>query len=289
MWIYWCLLSTIISGFTAVALKKCSKNDSKRMAIMGLFSYHLMMLVISVGMKPEFILAFNLRDMLEMFLGLMMQSIGLFCALACVKYGKVSITTPIKKCNTIVIFVLGVVVLKEDFTIWQIVISIVLFLLSIKIAKQEDSGTLLDKKKEKAAVLFAYGYVFCNGISKVLNKVYITQFEDPLYVVFNYAVMAIVGVLIYCALTKSWEYLDFRKIDAKKYFVAQSLCDVTSSIFNRFAMLDGDVSVIGVIETSSVVITILASRWLLKEKVSLKKYGMIFGVFVCVFLLAIIK
>lgn len=289
MWIYWCLLSTIISGFTAVALKKCSKNDSKRMAIMGLFLYHLMMFVICLSIEPQFMFALNLVDMLEMFLGLMMQSIGFFCALACVKYGKVSITSPIKKCNTIVIFILGVVVLKEDFTIWQIIISMILFWLSIMIAKPKDDGTVIDKKMEKTSILFAYGYVFCNGISKVLNKVYVTQFENPLYVVFNYAVMSIIGVLIYCGLTKNWESLDLRKINAKGYFMLQSLCDVTSSIFNRFAMLEGDVSVISVIETSSIVITLLASRLWLKEKISPQKYVMIMGVFVCVFMLAIIK
>lgn len=26
MWLYWCLLSTIISGFIPIALKKCSNN-----------------------------------------------------------------------------------------------------------------------------------------------------------------------------------------------------------------------------------------------------------------------
>ena len=27
MWLYWCLLSTIISGFTSIAMKKCSNNE----------------------------------------------------------------------------------------------------------------------------------------------------------------------------------------------------------------------------------------------------------------------
>ena len=40
-------------------------------------------------------------------------------------------------------------------------------------------------------------------------------------------------------------------------------------------MLEGNISVISVINTSSIVITVLASRFILKEKITWKKYLMI--------------
>ena len=107
--------------------------------------------------------------------------------------------------------------------------------------------------------------------------------------VFNYAIITIIGVLIYCMVTQKWEYIDIRKINAKRYFLLQSLTDASSSIFNRFSMLEGDISVISVIKTSSIVITVLASRFILKEKITWKKYLMIVGIFICVFILALIK
>lgn len=131
--------------------------------------------------------------------------------------------------------------------------------------------------------------MLCNGISKVLNKVYVTNFENPLYVIFNYAIVTIIGVLIYCILTKNWDYIDIRKIKAKRYFLLQSLTDASSSIFSRFSMLDGDISVISVINTSSIVITVLASRFILNEKITWRKYLMILGIFMCVFILTLIK
>lgn len=67
MWLYWCLLSTIISGFTSVALKKCSNNEPKRIALMGLLSYHLIMIVVSMITNPEFITKLNVADMINMF------------------------------------------------------------------------------------------------------------------------------------------------------------------------------------------------------------------------------
>ncbi len=38
MWLYYCLLSTVIWGFVAIAIKKCSNNEPKRMLI-----YHFTM------------------------------------------------------------------------------------------------------------------------------------------------------------------------------------------------------------------------------------------------------
>ena len=110
-----------------------------------------------------------------------------------------------------------------------------------------------------------------------------------MYVVFNYAVIIIIGLFIYCLLTRNWNYLDIRKINAKKFFLLQGLLDASSSIFDRFALLDGNVSIISVISTSSIIVTVLASRFILKEKVTLKKYLMILGIFICVLILALIK
>lgn len=289
MWLHWCILSTVISGFTAIAVKKSSNNDSKRMVITGLFVYHLIMIVTSLLIHPEFITKLNGEDCLEMLPGLTMQAIGFYCFISSIKYGKVAITTPIRKCNVVMVFILGIFVLKEDCTVLQVIVSGILIFLSIIIGKQKNDNTIIDKKLERKAILFAYGYVICNGISKTLNKVYVTQFENPLYVVFTYGIITIIAVLIYCLVTKKWDYIDIRKINNRGYFLLQSLCDASSSIFTRFAMLTGNVSVISVIETSSIVITLLASRIILKEKISWKKYLMIAGIFLCVLILTIIK
>ena len=151
------------------------------------------------------------------------------------------------------------------------------------------SQSKVDKRIERRAILYSYGFVFFNGISSFINKIYVTEYQSPLYVVFYYAIIIVIGILIYCLVTNKWDYIDIRKINNKKYFILQSLLDSSSSIFDRCALLDGNVSVISVINTSSIVITVLASRLILKEKISWKKYLMILGVFISVFILALIK
>lgn len=289
MWLYWCLLSTIISGFTAIALKKCSNNEPKRIAIMGLLTYHSIMILVSIITHPEFFTKLNIIDMLKMLPGILMQSIGFYCSIASIKYGKVSITTSIHKAKVVVTFLLGIVILKENCTILQFIISIILVLLSILVAKNKNSIQRIDRKSEKKAIMYSWGFVLFNGVSNFINKIYVTEFQSPLYVVFNYAIIIMIGIFIYCLITKQWNYIDIRKINAKKFFILQSLLDASSSIFDRFALLDGNVSVISVISTSSIVVTILASRFILKEKVSWKKYLMISGIFMCVLTLAFIN
>lgn len=290
MWLYWCLLATIISGFTSIALKKCSDNEPKRIAIMGLLSYHSIMIFVSLVTNPEFIIKLNITDMLKMLLGIIIQSIGFYCAISATQYGKVAITSSIQKAKVVVTFLLGIVILKEDCTILQLIISIVLVILSILVAKSKNNNKeKIDKKLEQKAIMYSYGFVVFNGVSNFINKIYVTEYQNPLYVVFNYAVIIIVGIFAYCLITKQWNYIDIRKINAKRYFILQTLLDVSSSIFDRFALLDGNVSVISVISTSSIVITIIASRFILKEKITLKKYLMMLGIFICVLILAVIK
>lgn len=183
---------------------------------------------------------------------------------------------------------LGITVLKEDCTLLQLIISIVLVILSILVSKNNNKEKI-DKKLEQKAIIYSYGFVLFNGISNFINKIYVTKYQDPLYVVFNYAVIIIIGIFTYCLITKQWNYIDIRKIDAKIYFILQSVLDVSSSIFDRFALLDGKVSVISIISTSSIVITIIASRIILKEKITLKKYMMMLGIFMCVLILTVIK
>ena len=146
----------------------------------------------------------------------------------------------------------------------------------------------INKKVKQKAIMYSWGVVLFYGISDFINNIYITEYQNPLYVMFNYAIIIIIGIFAYCLITKNWNYIDIRKINNKGYFVLQSLLDVSSSIFNRFALLDGNVSIVSIISTSSIIITMLASRLILKEKISWKKYLMILGIFICVLVLSFI-
>ena len=226
MWLYYCLISTVIWGFVAIAIKKCSNNEPKRIAIMGMLIYHFTIILVRLIINSKIIEMLNVLDMLKMLPGILIQSIGFYCSISAIKYGKVAITSSIQRTQLIVTLLLGILILKEKFTIFQLIISCILVILSIIIAKDKKNDKEKINKKAKRKVLFY-------GISDFINKIYITQFQSPLYVMFNYAVIIIIGILSYCLITKKWNYIDIRKINAKRYFILQSLLDVSSSIFNN--------------------------------------------------------
>lgn len=290
MWLYYSLLSTVIWGFVAIAIKKCSNNEPKRIAIMGMLIYHCTMILVSLINNPQIIVSLNVIDMIKMSPGIIIQSIGFYCSISAIKYGKVAITSSIQQTQVIVTFLLGIFILKEKFTILQLIVSGILVTLSIMIARDnKNNEEKINKKVKQKAIMYSWGVVLFYGISDFINKIYITEYQSPLYVMFNYAIIIIIGIFAYCLITKKWNYIDIRKINSKGYFILQSLLDVSSSIFNRFALLDGNVSIVSLISTSSIIITILASRMLLKEKISWKKYLMILGIFICVLFLAYIQ
>ena len=289
MWLYYCLLSTVIWGFVAIAIKKCSNNEPKRIAIMGMLIYHCTMILISLITNPQIITNLNVIDMIKMSPGIIIQSIGFYCSISAIKYGKVTITSSIQRTQVIVTFLLGIFILKEKFTILQLIISGILVTLSIMIARdKKNDEEKINKKAKQKAIMYSWGVVLFYGISDFINKIYIAEYKSPLYVMFNYAVIIIIGIFAYCLITKNWSCIDIRKINKKGYFVLQSLLDVSSSIFNRFALLDGKVSIVSVISTSSIIITMIASRLILKEKISWEKYLMILGIFICVLVLSYI-
>lgn len=289
MWLYYSLLSTVIWGFVAIAIKKCSNNEPKRIAIMGMLIYHCTMILVSLIINPQIIVSLNVLDMIKMSPGIIIQSIGFYCSISAIKYGKVAITSSIQKTQVIVTFLLGILILKEKFTVLQLIVSGILVTLSIMVAKdKKNEEEKMNKKAKQKAIMYSWGVVLFYGISDFINKIYITEFQSPLYVMFNYAIIIITGIFAYCLITKKWNYIDIRKINSKGYFILQSLLDVSSSIFDRFALLDGNVSIVSVISTSSIIVTILASRLILREKISWKKYLMILGIFICVLILAII-
>lgn len=289
MWLYYCLLSTVIWGFVAIAIKKCSNNEPKRIAIMGMLIYHCTMILVSLIINPQIIERFNFIDIIKMSPGIIIQSIGFYFSISAIKYGKVAITSSIQRTQVSVTFLLGILILKEKFTILQLIISGILVTLSIMIARDKKNGEeKINVKAKQKAIMYSWGVVLFYGVSDFINKIYITEYQNPLYVMLNYAIIIIIGIFAYCLITKNWNYIDIRKINNKGYFVLQSLLDVSSSIFNRFALLDGNVSIVSVISTSSIIITMLASRLILKEKISWKKYLMILGIFICVLVLSFI-
>lgn len=286
MWLYLALISAVFTGFAPIAMKKCSRqNDAKSLALLGVVTSYIVYILISI-LTTDVIRDFNVMNLVKIFPLTFTQMIGYACAISSVKFAKVTSIAGIRKANTVVTLILGIIVLNEKLTYLQIILSVVLIILTILIASQKDEGS---KANEGKGIMFAFLFVLFNGVSSFLNKIYIASYGDPLTVVFYYSLVGIIFVLAYCIITGSFKNLNIMRINAKWFFLLHSALDLVANLASRFSLIDGKVSIVSVITSSSIIITVLASRIIIKEKVSLKKYLMILGIFICVLGLAYLK
>lgn len=122
----------------------------------------------------------------------------------------------------------------------------------------------------------------------MLNKFYINLFVNPLIVTFYYSMFGIIIILsIYCSITKSWKYFNIKKLNKAYVLYSYILFDFISNLSYRFCLMDGQVSLAQPIHSSSIIITIIGSYFILNEKITKKKWIMIMGVIACVLLLSI--
>lgn len=61
------------------------------------------MIIVSLIAYPQFLTQLNIIDFVKMLPGILLQSAGFYCAIASVKYGKISITSSIKRARVVII------------------------------------------------------------------------------------------------------------------------------------------------------------------------------------------
>lgn len=284
MWLILSLCSAIFAGFTTIVMKKCSiKNLSIRISLLGLLIGNIAYVIIGMA-STDVLQNFSVKNLITIAPLSIIQSLGYICGILSVKYANVATVAPIRKCNTVVTLFLGIVILQDKFTGVQLITAIILIILTILLAKSKEQS---NKIPENKGIVYAYGFVLFNGIAGFLNKVYIDIFGNPLVVTFYYGIVIILGIILYCLFTSKWSYLNIKEVNAKRLFLLHAILDLGANLCSRFSLVEGQVSLVSVITSSSIIITILASRFLLKEKITYKKYIMILGVFLCVLILAL--
>ena len=110
MWIFLCLLSAVTSGLASIIMKKCSKNNNaKSIALIGLATSNILYIIVSI-LFTDVLTNFSIKNFLQISPLTICQMIGYICGILSVKYASVSTVIPIRKCNTIVTLVLGILI-----------------------------------------------------------------------------------------------------------------------------------------------------------------------------------
>ena len=137
MWILLCLLSAVTSGFASIIMRICSKNNNaKNITLIGLVTSHLLYIITSI-IFTDVLDNFSLENLVKIAPLTICQMIGYICGILSVKYASISTVIPIRKCNTIVTMILGILILNETMPLLKLIISIILVILSILIVRED--------------------------------------------------------------------------------------------------------------------------------------------------------
>ena len=288
MWLPLILISTTLQGLSLVFAKQSNKlNGAKTTAIFWLFWYHLITILIIIAIRPEYIINFSIRDLLIMLPIIIVQTLGFIFTIKALEYAAASIVTPIQRVSVVITIILGVLVLKEHVTLMQLIISAILLFLVIWLSRTVNTDS--KNKNLRLGLIYTFLSVPMAGTLVVMYKIYIDYFGDPFYVILYTSISAFIGLVIYLVFKKEWKFIGIKRVDAKWALILAMLLDLFSAITHRFSLITGNVSVIAVITTASLGVTLLASRIYLKEKLSLKQYLIIGGIFISIVILALFK
>ncbi len=269
MWIVFAFGSAIFAGLTAV-LAKCGirKTDSTvataiRTIIVLIFSWLMVFVVGSQGA----IGAISTKTLVFLILSGLATGASWLCYFKALQLGDINKVVPIDKSSTVMTIILAAIFLKEGVSLTKgigvVLIAVGTFLM---IEKKESTG---DKSKNFAWFWFALGSAVFASLTAILGKVGITGVESNLGTAIRTAVVLIMSWVMVFVTGKSGEVKKTPKSELG-FICLSGIATGGSWLCYYKALQDGPASVVVPIDKLSILVTVLFSYVVFKEKLTTK-------------------
>lgn len=271
MWLIYAFGSALFAGMTSILAKIGVKNTDSNLAtalrtIIVLFFSWLMVFVVGSQHTIDTISTHSL-----VFLVLSGGATGTswLCYFKALQLGNVNKVTPVDKSSTILTILLAFVILGETPTVWMgwgiMLLSAGTYLM-IQRQESELSGT-----ESKSWLFYAVLSAIFAALTSILGKIGIQGVESNLGTAIRTIVVLIIawGIVLF-----QKKHLLIKDIDRKSwiFIVLSGLATGLSWICYYRALQEGKASVVVPIDKLSIVITIIFSYIVLKEKLSRKAF-----------------
>ncbi len=269
MWIVFAFGSAIFAGLTAV-LAKCGirKTDSTvataiRTIIVLIFSWLMVFVVGSQGAIGEI----STKTLVFLILSGIATGASWLCYFKALQLGDINKVVPIDKSSTVMTIILAAIFLKEGVSLTKgigvVLIAVGTFLM---IEKKESTG---DKSKNFAWFWFALGSAVFASLTAILGKVGITGVESNLGTAIRTAVVLIMSWVMVFVTGKSGEVKKTPKSELG-FICLSGIATGESWLCYYKALQDGPASVVVPIDKLSILVTVLFSYVVFKEKLTTK-------------------
>ena len=271
LWLIMAVLSAIFAGLTSI-LAKCGikKTDSDvatalRTVVVVLFSW---VMVLIVG-SAESITDIGAKSLTFLILSGVASGASWICYFKALSIGNVNKVVPVDKSSTVLTVILAIILFGETNhlvvkLIGTVLLAVGIFLMIEK--KQEEV-----KETKMGWLPYAIGSAVFAALTTILAKVGITGVESNLGTAIRTVVVLVMAwiIVLIRGKQKALKTLDKKEL---RFIASSGLATGGSWLCYYYAIQKGIVSVVVPIDKMSIVITIVFSYYVFKEKLGRKAF-----------------
>ncbi len=271
MWLIMAILSAFFAGITSI-LAKCGikKTDSDvvtalRTVVVLLFSWIMVFVVGSVGTMTEI----DGKSLLFLILSGLATGASWICYFKALSMGNVNKVVPIDKSSTI-LSVLAAIILFGEIQhlavklIGTVILAIGIFLM---IEKKQGDGIC----EERGWMIYAVFSAIFAALTSILAKIGITGVESNLGTAIRTSVVLVMAWIIVVMKKKQAQIKEVNKKELA-YIFFSGIATGASWLCYYYAIQNGIVSVVVPIDKLSIIVTVIFSYLVFKEKLSKKAF-----------------
>ena len=269
MWLIAAILSAFFAGLTSI-LAKCGikKTDSDvatalRTVVVLVFSWIMVFVVGSYGGLTEI----DKKSFVFLILSGLATGASWICYFKALSIGDINKVVPIDKSSTILTVLLAIICFGETSNLAVKLIATAILAVGIFLMVEKKQAE--QKSQRKSYMIYAVLSAIFAALTSILAKVGISGVESNLGTAIRTGVVLIMAWIIVFIKGKQ---RDIKKIDKKELlFISLSgLATGASWLCFYYAIQKGIVSVVVPIDKMSILVTVLFSYFVFKEKLSKK-------------------
>ena len=272
IWLTAAILSAFFAGLTSI-LAKCGikKTDSDlatalRTIVVLIFSWIMVLVVGSLHTITEI----EPKAFIFLFLSGLATGASWICYFKALSLGDINKVVPIDKSSTVLTVLLAIICFGETSNLWMKLLATVILAVGIFFMVEKKRSETI--KESRTWMLYAVLAAVFAALTSILAKMGISGVESNLGTAIRTSVVLIMAWVIVFARGKQAQ---LKSIDKKELlFIGLSgIATGASWLCYYYAIQNGEVSVVVPIDKLSIIVTVIFSYFVFKEKLSKKAFA----------------
>ena len=269
IWLTAAILSAFFAGLTSI-LAKCGikKTDSDlatalRTIVVLIFSWIMVFVVGSLNSITEIVP----KSFIFLILSGLATGASWICYFKALSVGDINKVVPIDKSSTVLTVLLAIICFGETSNLWMKLLATAILAVGIFLMVEKKQRE--EKQESKTWMLYAVLAAVFAALTSILAKMGISGVESNLGTAIRTGVVLIMAWVIVFSRGKQKQ---LKTIDKKELlFIGLSgIATGASWLCYYYAIQNGDVSVVVPIDKLSIIVTVIFSYFVFKEKLSKK-------------------